>query len=90
MAKFADILNKINTGAQIAQAAEPSIEQYGADHVAATQELLKIAGAGVAAETSDQTVAAEAQESAQLAASLVPLAFQLFSAFRHKPQAQTK
>lgn len=83
---FADVLNKINTGAQIAQAALPAVEQYGSDHVSATQQLLQIAGAGVAAETSDKQVAAEAMASAQLASSLVPLAFELFKAFGHKPK----
>ncbi len=52
---FATILSKISTGAQIAQAVTPEIEQYGTDHVAATQQILQIAGAGVAAETSDKT-----------------------------------
>ena len=46
---FATLLSKISTGAQIAQAVTPEIQQYGADHVAATQQILKIAGAGVAA-----------------------------------------
>jgi len=84
---FATLLSKISTGAQIAQAVTPEIQQFGADHVAATQEILKIAGAGVAAETSDKTVQEEALASAQLASSVVPLAFELFSAFQHKKPA---
>ena len=84
---FATILSKISTGAQIAQAVTPEIQQYGADHVAATQQILKIAGAGVAAETSDKTVQAEALASAQLASSIVPLAFELFSCFKHNKPA---
>jgi hypothetical protein len=43
---FATILSRINTGAQIAQAVTPAIQQYGTDHVAATQQILQIAGAG--------------------------------------------
>ncbi len=84
---FATLLSKISTGAQIAQAAAPEIQQYGTDHVAATQQILKIVGAGVAAETSDKTVQDEALASAQLASSVVPLAFELFSAFQHKKPA---
>ena len=82
---FTTLLAKINTGAQIAQAAAPSIQQYSTDHVAATQQLLQVAGAGVAAETSDKNIQEEALASSQLAASLVPLAFELFSLFKHKP-----
>jgi len=84
---FATVLSKISTGAQIAQAVTPDIQQYGADHVAATQQILQIAGAGVAAETSDKTVQAEALAAAQLASSVVPLAFALFAAFKHKKAA---
>jgi len=84
---FATLLSKISTGAQIAQAVSPEIQQFGADHVAATQEILKIAGAGVAAETSDKNVQEEAMAAAQLASSVVPLAFELFSCFRHKKPA---
>ena len=84
---FATLLSKISTGAQIAQAVTPAIQQFGTDHVAATQQILQIAGAGVAAETSDKTVQAEAVASAQLASSLVPLVFQLFSWFKHKKPA---
>ena len=84
---FATLLSKISTGAQIAQAVTPEIQQYGADHVAATQQILQIAGAGVAAETSDKNVQTEAVAAAQLASSLVPLAFALFSAFKHKKPA---
>ena len=87
MMDFATVLSKINTGAQIAQTAAPEIEQYGNDHVAATQEILQAAGAGVAAETSDKTVQAEAVASAQLASKVVPLVFKLFSCFKHpKPR----
>jgi hypothetical protein len=84
---FATVLSKISTGAQIAQAVTPEIEQYGADHVAATQQILQIAGAGVAAETSDKNVQAEAVASAQLASQVVPLAFELFSWFKHQKAA---
>ena len=84
---FATVLSKISTGAQIAQAAVPEIDQYSSDHVAATQQILQIAGAGVAAEASDKNVQAEAVASAQLASSLVPLAFELFSCFKHKKAA---
>ena len=84
---FADLLKKINTGAQIAQALQPALQQYGTDHVGATQEILQIAGAGVAAESSDPTVQAEAQASAAAASQLVPLVFQIFSFFKHKPKA---
>ena len=87
---FATILSKISTGAQIAQAVTPEIQQYGTDHVAATQQILQIAGAGVAAETSDKTVAAEAQAAAQLASSVVPLAFELFSCFKHNQAVAAK
>jgi len=84
---FATILSKISTGAQIAQAAVPQIEQYGNDHVAATQQILQAAGAGVAAESSDPTVQTEAVESAQLACNIVPLVFELFSWFKQKKAA---
>lgn len=84
---FATVLSKINTGAQIAQAVTPAIQQYGNDHVAATQQILQIAGAGVAAETSDKNVQAEAMASAQLASSVVPLVFELLSFFKHKKPA---
>ena len=84
---FATLLSKISTGAQIAQAVTPAIQQYGTDHVAATQQILQIAGAGVAAETSDKNVQEEAVAAAQLASSVVPLAFELFSAFNHKKPA---
>ncbi len=84
---FATILSKISTGAQIAQAVTPGIQQYGTDHAAATQQILQVAGAGVAAETSDKTVQAEALASAQLASSVVPLAFALFSCFKHNKAA---
>jgi hypothetical protein len=57
---FATVLSKISTGAQVATAVTPEIEQYGDDHVAATQQILQIAGAGVAAEASDKNVQAEA------------------------------
>ena len=87
---FATILSKISTGAQIAQAVTPEIKQYGTDHVAATQQILQIAGAGVAAETNDKTVQAEALASAQLASSIVPLAFELFSCFKHNKAAPAK
>ena len=87
---FATLLSKISTGAQIAQAATPAIQQYGTDHVAATQQILQIAGAGVAAETNDKTVQAEALASAQLASSIVPLAFELFSWFKHNKTAPAK
>jgi hypothetical protein len=79
---FATVLSKISTGAPIAQAAAPEIEQYGADHVAATHQILQIAGAGVAAESSDKNVQAEAVASAQLASRVVPLVFELFSCFK--------
>ncbi len=84
---FATVLSKISTGAQIAQAAAPEIEQYSSDHVAATQQILQIAGAGVAAESSDKNVQAEAVASAQPASSVVPLVFELFSCFKHKAAA---
>jgi len=84
---FATILSKISTGAQIAQAVAPQIQQYGADHVAATQQILQIAAAGVAAETADKTVQTEAVASAQLASSVVPLVFALFSCFKHNKPA---
>ena len=87
---FATLLSKISTGAQIAQAVTPEIQQYGADHVAATQQILQIAGAGVAAETSDKNVQTEAVAAAQLASSLVPLAFELFSWFKCKKAAPAK
>ena len=84
MASFADILAKITTGAQIALAVEPALAQFSTDHVTATQQLLNIAGAGVAAESSDPQIQAEATSAAQLAASLVPLVFSLFSLFKKK------
>jgi len=84
---FATVLSKISTGAQIAQAAAPQIEQYSSDHVAATQQILQIAGAGVAAESSDKNVQAEAVAAAELASSVVPLVFELFSCFKHKTSA---
>jgi hypothetical protein len=87
---FATVLSKISTGAQIATAVTPEIEQYGADHVAATQQILQIAGAGVAAETSDKTVQAEAVASAQLASSVVPLVFKLLSWFKQSKAAPAK
>ena len=87
---FATVLSKISTGAQIAAAVTPEIEQYGTDHVAATQQILQIAGAGVASETSDKNVQAEALASAQLASSVVPLAFELFSWFKHPKLAPAK
>jgi len=85
---FATVLSKISTGAQIATAVTPEIEQYGTDHVAATQQILQIAGAGVAAESNDKNVQAEA--SAQLASSVVPLVFQLLSWFKQKKPAPAK
>ena len=84
MANFQDLLGKIQTASQIVTAAEPAIAEYSTDHVAATQQLLQIAGAGVAAETSDAGVQAEATGAAQLASSLVPLFFSLFSLFKKK------
>ena len=84
---FATVLSKISTGAQIAQAAAPQIEQYSSDHVAATQQILQIAGAGVAAESNDKNVQAEAVAAAELASSVVPLVFELFSCFKHKTSA---
>lgn len=84
---FATVLSKISTGAQIAQAVTPAIQQYGSDHVAATQQILQIAGAGVAAESSDKNVQAEALASAQLASSVVPLVFQLIACFKHPKPA---
>jgi len=84
---FASVLSKINTGAEIAQAVTPNIEKYSDDHVAATQQILQIAGAGVAAESSDKNVQAEAVASAQLASNVVPLVFALFSCFRQKKPA---
>jgi hypothetical protein len=87
---FATVLSKISTGAQIATAVTPEIEQFGTDHVAATQQILQIAGAGVAAETSDKTAQAEAVASAQLASSVVPLVFQLLSWFKQKKPAPAK
>ena len=84
MADFADVLSKINTGAQIATALTPELQQYSTDHVAATQGILQIAGAGVAAESNDPTVQTEATAAAQLASSVVPLVFQLISFFKHK------
>jgi len=84
---FATVLSKINTGAQIAQAITPQIDTYSDDHVAATQQILQIAGAGVAAESSDKNVQAEALASAQLASTVVPLVFQLFSCFKQKKPA---
>ena len=87
---FATLLKKISTGAQIVQAVTPEIEQYSTDHVAATQQILQIAGAGVAAETSDKNVQEEALASAQLVSTLVPLAFDLFSCFKHNKQAPAK
>ena len=38
---FATIFSKISTGAQIAQAAAPEIQQYGADHVTAPSRFSK-------------------------------------------------
>ena len=87
---FATVLSKISTGAQIAQAVTPEIEQYSTDHVAATQQILQIAGAGVAAESNDKNVQAEAIASAQLASSVVPLVFELFSWFKHKQAEPAK
>jgi hypothetical protein len=87
---FATVLSKISTGAQIAQAVAPEIEQYGNDHVAATQQILQIAGAGVAAESGDKNVQAKAVASAQLASQIAPLAFELFSWFKHKKAAPAK
>ena len=81
---FATALAKISTASQIATAAVPAIQQYSTDHVAATQQILQIAGAGVAAESNDKDIQAEAQASAQLAASLVPLVFQLAGLFKKK------
>lgn len=83
-ANFNDILTKINTGAQIAAAIEPSLQLYGTDHAAATQQIINIAGAGVAALTTDTTIQNEATASAQLASSLVPLVFQFISLFHKK------
>lgn len=82
--KFTDIFNKINTAGQIVTAAEAGIAEYSTDHVAATQELLAVAGAGVAAETSDTTIQAEAQAAATEASQFVPLVFQLLSLFKKK------
>ena len=84
---FADILAKINTAAQIAAAAQPDIVQFSTDHAAGTQQLLQLAGAAVASETTDSTVQSEAVESAQLASSLVPDNFALFSLFHKKKTA---
>jgi hypothetical protein len=82
---FATLLQKISTGAQIAQAITPTVKQYSADHVAATQEVLQVVGAGVAAESNDTTVQQESMAAAQLASSLVPLAFTLFALFKKTP-----
>ena len=87
MQNFQDILNKINIGAQIAAAVQPALVQFSADHVSGTQQILQIAGASVAAESSDPQIQAEAAAAATLASSLVPLAFSLFSLFRKKPAA---
>lgn len=87
MANFQDILTKIQTAAQIAQAVEPALAQYSTDHVAATQNILQIAGAGVAAEVSDPQIQQEAVASAQIASTLVPLFFQFFALFHHKKAA---
>jgi hypothetical protein len=87
---FATILSKISAGAQIAQEAAPEIEQYGDNHVAATQEILQVAGAGVAAESTDKNVQAEALASAQVASKIVPLVFKLLSSFKHPKPAAPK
>ncbi len=84
---FATLLQKISTGAQIAQVITPALQQYSTDHVAATQEVLQALGAGVAAESSDTTVQQDSMAAAQLASSLVPLAFTLFSLFKKKTAA---
>ena len=81
---FADILAKITTAGQIVQAAEPAIQQFSTDHTAGTQQLLLITGAAVAAETTDTQVQTEAMQSAQLASTLVPLVFSIFSLFKKK------
>jgi len=86
---FQDLLAKISTGAQIAQAAEPAIATFSTDHVAGTQQLLQIGGAAFAAETADATgkpsqEGQEAMAAAQLASNLVPMVFQFWSLFGHK------
>lgn len=81
---FASLLSKISTAAQIAQAAAPQVAAFGSDHVTATQNLLQIAGAGVAAETNDKNIQGEALAAASLASSLTPLVFQLWGLFGHK------
>jgi hypothetical protein len=63
------------------------LSQGSTDHVTATQQILQIIGAGVAAESSDTTVQQDSLAAAQLASSLVPLAFTLFSLFKGKPAA---
>lgn len=88
MADFDTILSKIQTASQIVTAAEPAIEEYGTDHVAATQQLLQVAAAGVGAET-NSTIAGEAGAVAELAVPLVPLFFKLFSLFKKKPAVVT-
>lgn len=85
---FQDILNKINTGAQIAAALEPSLQLFSTDHATATQQIIQIAGAGVAALSSDIQVQQEAASAAQLAASFVPLVFSFMSLF-HKAKPAT-
>jgi hypothetical protein len=87
MASFADILSKISTAAQIAQTVTPAIELFGKDHLASTQEILQIAGAGVSVFNGDPQVQAEAAAAAALASTLAPLAFQLIGLFHKKKTA---
>ena len=84
MADFATLLQKINTGAQIATTLSPAIQEYGTDHVKATQDVIATIGAGVAAESTNTQTQNEAIASAQLASSLVPMIFQMISLFKKK------
>jgi hypothetical protein len=93
---FQLLLQKIQTAGQIALAADETLTQGSSDHVTATQEVLQVAGASVAAESSDPVVQQEAVEATQLASTLTPLFFGLvgnlkaFLATWKKPAAATK
>ena len=83
MADFETILKAISLATQAAQATEPALESFSADHQAATSQLLQVAGATAAASVTDPQKQQEAVAATQVAVSAVPVFFKLFNDFKN-------
>ena len=81
MSAFTDVLDKINIASQIALAVEPAIQEWSTDHVKSVQDIIITSAAGVGA--LDPALIPEVTAAAQLAVTVVPLVFGIFSLFKH-------